>query len=79
VRLLYRENKEQDITTALGQTKARSPQLRKRTRRQGRSFGELTQCITKTLWQGSQGDTRTLNKRTRESTPEREFQGNMSD
>jgi hypothetical protein len=32
MRLLYRENKEQDITTVLGRTKAISPRLRKRTR-----------------------------------------------
>jgi hypothetical protein len=67
VRLLYRENKERDITTALGRTMARHPQLRKRTRRRGRSPGDITLCNSRDSFAR-----RLLEELTRENTPVRE-------
>jgi hypothetical protein len=44
VRLHYLENKKRNVATALGRTKARGPQLRKRTRRRDESVEGITWC-----------------------------------
>jgi hypothetical protein len=63
-----RGNKERDITTVLGRTKSRSPQLRKRARPRAMSLGGITRYTSK-----DSSARRVLKDLTQESTPKRQF------